>query len=493
MSYSKIDVLEGTWNSFEVVLKSCIDPSEYHLSEIQKLMTAESVVDLSNHAIYIHTEYVHRLTQQLLNLRKKYPNDETIINTCQLWTTLLKTRTQHPLKVIHHKRLDGECTFNFSLQLMEDKPYGFKEIQILDPNNTVEFDRAIHAIKQLDCLALGINFADLPFIGDTVLSSLLNFKDTICFIAKDINDQIVGYCWGIMLRDIPSGEKDKVNVFWVMNLSKNPDFYDPHIKVGTVLRQYVADTLSTNPDCHFLGYQHVIDHKFHLAIVDGKLPEKHEKINLGNDQYNAKSKIEYKSFMNYVRIHLVRSNNHQYSFPKYEVIESARFSAFWNSAHSVKDFILGGILFYGRAYYQHWTHSMFEQPVQYRIEVPVSQEQHTCDMNILKKIILNEEWSRQGTTLFFDSCIPKTMQKLQQLTTEDQQDFSVLQKFVANSGWALLRSKLTTYFYFAITQNSNPTAVINMLIDNEITPKKWIELISEERQATHQYNKVSMS
>jgi hypothetical protein len=328
-------------------------------------------------------------------------------------------------------------------------------------------------------------------VGDTVLSSLLSYKDTICFIAKDINDQIIGYAWGIMLRDIPAGEKDKVNVFWVMNLAKNPDFYAPHIKVGTVLRQYIADTLSTNPECHFLGYQHILDHKFHLAIVDG-LPAKHEKINLGQDQYHAKSKVQYESFINYVRIHLVRSNNHQYPFPKHKVIKSAVFGAFWNAAHSVKDFILGGMFFYGRNYYQHWTHSMLEQPVQDRIEEPISKEQQTCDLNILKKIILNDEWSRQGTTLFFDSCIPKTMQKLQQLITDNQNDFSILQKCVANCGWALFRSKLTAYFYFAITQNSNPTAVINMLIDSSITPKKWIELISEERQASHQYNAVSI-
>ncbi|WP_280526341.1 hypothetical protein [Legionella israelensis] len=71
MSYSKIEVQEQPWNLFEEVLKSHIDTSEYHLSEIQKLMTAKSVVDLSGHAIYKHTEYVHLLTLRLLNFAGK--------------------------------------------------------------------------------------------------------------------------------------------------------------------------------------------------------------------------------------------------------------------------------------------------------------------------------------------------------------------------------------------------------------------------------------
>ncbi|CAM3013647.1 Uncharacterised protein [Legionella steigerwaltii] len=492
MPYPKIDFLEQAWNAFEIVLKSHIDPSEYRLSEIQKLMTADSVGDLSGHAIYTHTEYVHRLTLRLLNLLETRKNDEAITNLCQLWTTLLKSRNQHPLKIMHHKRLDGECTFNFSLQLMEGKPYGFKEIQVLDPNNTDEFDKAVHTIKQLDCLAHGVNFGDLPIVGDTVLSSSLSYKDTICFIAKDVNDQIIGYSWGIMLRDIPAGEQDKANVFWVMNLAKHPDFYDPHVKVGTKLRQYIADMMREKPDCHFLGYQHILNHKFHLEIVDG-LAAKYEKINLGQDQYDAKSKIQHDSLINNCRVHLIRSNNNQLPFPKHKDVKSAVFSALWNAAHSVKDFILGGMFFYARCYYQQWTHFISDQPVEQRIEESVSQEQQICDLNILKKIILNEEWNRQGTTSFFDSCIPKTMQKLQQLITEDGNNYSILQKCVANSGWALFRSKLTSYFYFAITQSSNPTAAVNMLRDSQIAPKKWIELISKERQAYYQSPSMSMS
>lgn len=482
MSYKKIEKLDQLWNSFEKELKPLIDESSFNISEIQKLMTAESLIDLSKHAIYSHTEYVHRFTQQLLNLRNNHTNDARIINMCQLWIDLLKCRKQNPLKIQHHKLLDGTCSFNFSLRLMRDKNCGFKEVQILDPNDTFEFNNAISAIKHLGCLSHGTTFGDLPFMGDTVLSSLLSYKDTICFIAKDKNDHIIGYSWGIFLRDIPVGEKDKANVFWVMDLAKDPDFYDPQVKVGDQLRQHLAKTLNSNPDCHFLGYQHILNHKFHLAIVDGGLPGKQEKINLGQDQYNGKSKVKYAPLLHYMRIHIIRANNQQYPFPKYKFIESAMINAFWNAAHSVKDFVLGGMLFYGRHYYQQWTHSLVDEPVELRIEEPVSKEQQICDMNILKKLILSDEWGKQGTKLFFETCIPNTIQKLQKLITENNADFSDLQKCVANSGSALFRSKLTAYFYFSVTQNSNPTSIINTLISNQITPKKWIELISEERQ-----------
>lgn len=103
-------------------------------------------------------------------------------------------------------------------------------------------------------------------------------------------------------------------------------------------------------------------------------------------------------------------------------------------------------------------------------------------MNILKRIILSDVWGQQGTTLFFDACLPNTIQKLQQLVKEDQIEFASLQQCVAKSGWVLCRSKLTAYFYFAITQSQYPSAAINLLLQNDMTPKKWIELISEESQ-----------
>lgn len=186
--------------------------------------------------------------------------------------------------------------------------------------------------------------------------------------------------------------------------------------------------------------------------------------------------------MQYDRKHIIKTNNHQYPYPKVDVIKSKFFTALWYAAPTAFDFILGGILIYGRAYYQQWTHSMLGQPVTHRIEKPIPHEQQICDMNILKRIILSDVWGQQGTTLFFDACIPDTIQKLQQLVKEDQIEFASLQQCVAKSGWALCRSKLTAYFYFVITQSQYPSAAINLLIQNDMTPKKWIELISEERQ-----------
>ncbi|WP_282433106.1 hypothetical protein [Legionella gresilensis] len=487
MSYTKIEALVRKWSLFEETIKLYIRPDEYHLAEIQKLMTAECVVDLNNHAIYVHTEYVHRLTLQLINLRNNYLDDKLIKEVCALWTDLLENRNQMPLKIKHDKRLDGICSFNFSLQMMQGKPYGFKEVQLLDPTNLAEYNKAIEEIKQLDCLAHGINFADLPIIGDTVLSALLNYKDTICFLAKDKNDQIIGYSWGILLRDITVDNKNKVNVFWVMDLAKHPDFYDPNIKIGTVLRQHIADTFKTKADCHFLGYKHNLNHKFHLQIVEGSVANKSEKINLGPDQYKAKSKAKYDNdALIYSRSHLIRANNNEYPYPKFKQLKSALFNAFWQAAPSAKDFILGAMLIYGRSYYQQWTHSMLQVPNEQRIEEPVSAEQQICDMGILKKIILSAEWNQQGTTLFFNKRIPNTMQRMQQLVKEEQVDFSTLRAGVANSNWALSRSKLTAYFYFAITQSTSASAAINLLVCNKITPKKWIELISEERQMLNQ-------
>ncbi|STX52460.1 Uncharacterised protein [Legionella busanensis] len=487
MSYTKIEVLARKWNLFEEAVKLYIQPYDYHLAEIQKLMTAKSVVDLNNHAIYVHTEYLHRLTLQLINLRDNNSDDELIREICQLWTDLLENRNQTPLKIKHDKRLDGICTFNFSLQVMQGKPYGFNEVQLLERNNISDVQKAIEEIKHLDCLAHGINFADLPIIGDTVLSALLNYKDTICFLAKDRNDQIIGYSWGILLRDIPVDNKNKVNVFWVMNLAKHPDFYDPNIKIGTVLRQHIADTFKAKTDCHFLGYKHNLNHKFHLEIVEGSVANKDEKIHLGPDEYKAKSKAKYDTdTIIYSRSHLIRANNNEYPYPKFKQLNSALFNAFWQAAPCAKDFILGAMLIYGRSYYQQWTHSMLQMPIQQRIEEPVSAEQQICDMAILKKIILSAEWNQQGTTLFFDKCIPKTIQKMQQLVKKEQVDFSTLRASVANSHWALSRNKLTAYFYFAMTQSTSASAAINLLVSNKITPKKWIELISEERQMVNQ-------
>ncbi|KTD59094.1 hypothetical protein Lsan_2445 [Legionella santicrucis] len=119
------------------------------------------------------------------------------------------------------------------------------------------------------------------------------------------------------------------------------------------MRQHLANTLSKNPDCHFLGYEHVLNHNFHLAIVDGGLPKKQETIRIGQNQYQAKSLVKYESLkMQYDRKHIIKANNHHYPYPKADVIKSNFFNALWYAAPTALDFILGGMLIYGRAYYQ---------------------------------------------------------------------------------------------------------------------------------------------
>ncbi len=178
MSYAKIDELERRWDLFEKEVVSHIDPTEYHLPEIQKLMTASSVVDLNKRGIYLHNQFVHHLSQKLLSFLDSSP-DEKLLRIRQLWIDLLKCRNDHPLKVEHHQGFDGECTFDFTLKMMEGKSYGFKEMQILDPKNRAELDKTVVAIKRIDSIAFGSHLGGLPMMGDLVLSSILLYKENL--------------------------------------------------------------------------------------------------------------------------------------------------------------------------------------------------------------------------------------------------------------------------------------------------------------------------
>src|SRR5690242_12650700 len=140
MPYPTVDVLEQLWNVFEIEVKKIVGQDYPNISDIQKLMTAQAVIDLSLHEIYAHAKWVHELTDKLINVKNNHREDKqidkNIDNCCQLWLDILKKRNQIPLKIQHHQRLDGECDFRFSLQLMEGKPSGFKEIQVLDHKNS---------------------------------------------------------------------------------------------------------------------------------------------------------------------------------------------------------------------------------------------------------------------------------------------------------------------------------------------------------------------
>lgn len=476
MTYAKVDLLESKWCNFENHLNVYKNLQAYHLPEIQKLITAEYVVDISAHAIFTHTKYLQQFTLELMKMRDEVQS-ESVLNICKLWTELLTSRNQKPLKIKHNKRLDGECTFHLSLQMMNGLSYGFKEIQVLNANNKNDLQEAVNEIKYLGYLAHGFSFAGLPWMEDKVLSSVLKHEDTLCFLAKDKNDQIVGYSWGLLLRDVPVGGAGKANVFWVMDLAKHPDFYDPEIKVGEVLRETIKETVAQLPDCHFLGYQHILNHKFHVAIVKDGIPNTNETIKLGDNQYQATSMMEYE-IDEFKTVHIVRSLNNEYPYPEYKVIEPALMSAFGKAAPDIFDFVLGGVLVFGRMYYQQWTHSLLNEPVEYRIEESISPLQNLCDMQILKTIILDKIWDNQGSLSLFQSCAPSHIQGLRDM---QDYDFNILKQQVATASWKISRSTFTKCFYEAVTQSSNATTVLNILIKNSITPKEWVKIITEGR------------
>lgn len=483
MSYKKVDVLEALWRKFANELSQFIVPSSFNLTELEQLMTAKSVIDLSKHAIYVHMNYLHRLTNHLIILCKEEPENEFVSKACQLWTDLLRQRNQQLLKVRHHKSLDGECSFHSALELMEGKSTCFKEISLLHPENIEELHDASHRIAQLGRLAHGTTFAELPAVGNTVLTSLLEHQDSICLLARDKNNRIVGYSWGLMLRDFPVGDQGKANVFYIMDLVRDPDFYDPEIKLGAALREHWAQILNQNTDCHFVAYQHLLNHQFHMDLIDGRLPQKYEKIMFAGEHYDGKSGIRKDDTSGvFIQYHFIRAHHNQLPFPGFSNLMSGIYKAFWHTAHSTLDFVSGALSFFGRHLYLHHSHDMVAKNAQKRISEPVTEAQQANDLQILKRIIEDEEWTRQGTKTFFDQHVPRTVQKLREKVATDTCSFADLQQDVLKSGASLMRRKVTTNFYLAITQNPDPAAVLNRLITNVETPKRWVRLISEMRQ-----------
>lgn len=483
MSYKKIDVLDVLWKDFASELQQLNVPSTFHVRDIEQLMTAKSVIDLSKHAIYVYMNYIHQLTNHFNLLRNEQPESGAVLKVCQLWTDLLRQRNQQQLKVRHHKSLDGECSFHSALELMEGKSTGFKEIVLLNSENKVEFKDATHRIAQLGRLAHGITFAELPAVGNIVMTSLLEHQDSLCLLARDKNNRIVGYSWGLMLRDFPVGEQGKANVFYIMDLVRDPDYYDPEIKVGAALREHWAQILNQNPDCHFLAYQHLLNHQFHMDLIDGRLPQKYETITFAGERYDGKSGIRQDDTSGvFIQYHFIRAHHNQLPFPGFSNLMSGIYKAFWHTAHSTLAFVSGALSFFGRHLYLHHGHDMVAKNAQKRISEPVTEEQQANDMQILKRIIADEEWSRQGTKTFFDQHVPRTVQILRERVVTDECSFEDLQQDVLKSGSSLMRRKVTANFYRAIIQNPDPTAVINKLITNVETPKIWVRLISEMRQ-----------
>lgn len=481
MSYPTVFVLEQLWHSFDEKVKNISELNLDHLVDIKKLMCADSVIDLSMHEIYYHTEFVHDLTVKLINLSNLYPKNKLIDESCRLWLDILKQRNKIPLKIQHHKKLDGECDFRFTLQLMEGKPAEFKAIQVLNPKNTVEVKEVIDAIHRLDCLSEGISFARLPLVNDIVLSAILDYRETICLIARDQNNQIIGHCWGMLLKDVTLNHNQKANIFWVMDLARDPDFCDKNVKVGERLRAKMVDILKARKDCDFVGYQHILNHKFHTSIIT-RAQNDGETIRFNNDEFTAKTSVKYESSLgSYFRTHFIRTSNNDYVFPESQKIKQAVFKGLWQAAHSTKDFILGGIAFYGRLQYQRVAHSIHDGPVDQRIVGQVSNEQQDCDIKILKEIILSDQWAQQGKSIFCGRHVPTTMKKLQTLVQQEEVNFDSIKMCAVNSGRSLMRGKLTSIFYDAIATADSPTLVLNHLLRKKETPKAWIDLIGDKR------------
>lgn len=482
MPYKTVEALERLWNAFN----DKITPLDDNWAEIQKLMTAKSVIDLSKHAIYVHMKYIHRVTRHLIALGQEYPDeypdDDIVRQKSQLWTELLRLRNQHPLKIRHHRSLDGECSMHAALDMMEGKPTGFKEVTRLNPQNPEALQEALHRITQLGSLAHGTTFGELPGVGNVVLTSLLEHQDSICLLVRDQNDRIVGYSWGLMLRDFPVEGNMHANVFYIMDLARDPDYYDPAVKVGALLREHWANIIDQDPDCHFLAYQHTINHQFHMDIVEGRIPRENEQIVFAGKSYEARSGIEKdESSGRYIQYHFVRSHNNQLPFPGFGNLMSGIYRAFWRTAHSGLDFFSGATSFFGRSLYLSRHHDRLAKNPQKRICEPVTAAQQANDFQILKQIINVDGWRKQGRGVF-SHCVPKTIQRLRAQNLNPDFTFEALKQEVANKGRSLMRSKMTAHFYKAVTRNHDPAAVLTMLVNNSETPKSWVRLISDLRQ-----------
>ncbi len=483
MTYPVISSLNQLWNSFEACVNEIYGEHYPRLADLQKLMTAESVIDLSAHEIYSHARLVHDWTLALLNLKNSHPDNKPTQAICEHWLNLLRARNQAPLKLLHHQRLDGECDFKFSLQLMEGKPCGFKEISVLEHQKTEGLDKVVKEMYQLGCTAHGHSFGGLPLMKDKVLTALMEYQDTICLLARDQSDQVIGYTWGLMLRDVEVGKDQKANIFWIMDLARDPDFYDEHTKVGEQLRARMVEELMSRNDCDFVGYQHVLNHKFHMDIVSDAQHED-EHLFLGDADRDARSTVQYSEDVGlYMRAHFIRANAKHLDYPLYETIKPAIITAFWRASHSAKDFIVGGIAFAGLQKYQQVSHKLLDKPVEQRIVAAVSKEQQARDIDVLRQIILSDQWSQQGKSLFSTRHVPDTIGRLQELVRDKEFVFQAIKSCVASRGKSPTRGKLASVLYEAIEVADSPTFVLDSLLKSNDTPRDWIDLITTSRGA----------
>lgn len=481
MSYPAVPDLKQLWGKFAIEVNKAFIADYPRMADIQKLMTAESVIDLSAHEIFDHARLVHDLTHALIQLKNEQPNNVVVLDCCDRWLNLLRRRNQIPLKLKHHQRLDGECDFRFSLQLMEGKPCGLKEIQVLDHEKNVHLDEVVQSIHRLGCLAHGMSFAGLPMMRDVILTSLMEYEDTICLVARDQSDQVIAYSWGLMLRDVEVGKNEKANIFWIMDLARDPDFFDEHARVGDALRERMAAELKLRNDCDFVGYQHILNHKFHMEIVSDEQNED-EHLHVAGAEHDARTTLQYSEDVGlFVRSHFIRISDKNHAYPEHGMIKPAILTAFWKASHSAKDFIIGGISFMGQTKYAQLKHNLLDQPIDQRISAPIPVDQQACDRNVLRQIILSDLWSQQGKGLFSKRHMPDTIGKLQNLVHDEGYDFQAVKNCVNSRKHCVSRGVNADLLYRAIDVADSPTFALNMLLESAKIPREWVESITQHR------------
>jgi hypothetical protein len=484
MSYPTVKALQQQWNLFESAVMKLGFSAINYLPEIKKLMTAVSVVDLSLHEIYAHARYVHELTANLIQVRNNSTEGDAIQQTSQLWLNLLRTRHQTPLKIKHHQRLDGECDFKFTLQLMEGKPCGFKDVQVLDHKDNITINSTISAMHRLDCIVFGTSFAELPLMNNAVITSLMDSEDVICVIARDQSDQIVGHSWGIYLKDVKVRHNQTANIFWWMEVARDPDFYDAHNKVGELLRAKTFSVMKEKGGCDFFGYQHKLNHQFHMNIIsvgDGE----DERLHLNQESYPAKTTIRFdEDLCQFMRTHLVKLNDKHIEFPDIKNIKSDILNAFWKAAHTAKDFILGGIMFFKRQKNQQSKNLISDSIIDERITADITIEKQDCDSNILKNLILSHHWMQQGSGFLGAKKTPATINKMQNSARSDFY-FPLIKYYAENCNRCLTRNRLVSSFYTALATADSPTQALDNLIRCKEMPTAWIQFIDQSRNVSN--------
>ena len=478
---TRAEELAIMWEAFANEVKSVPDINLANLPDIRKLMTSEFVIDFSLHEIYTHAKPVNELTRRLIHLKRDFPENNNIADCHQRWLAMLRLRNQFPLKLLHHQRLDGECDFRFSLQLMEGRPCGFKEVQVVDRQNGAGSPKLIQSVHRLDCIAGGISFAGLPLVKDKVLASLMEFEDIIFLAAKDQSDQFIGHLWGVLLRDVEIGKDTKANIFWWMELARDPDFFDDHTNIGAQLRTKMFSLLQARQDWNFIGYQHVLHHKFHMGIV-GNAHLEDEFVYCNNERFDAKSVVKYHDDLSsFMRAQFIRSNNNKFAYPEYESIQPAILKAFWRASRSVTDFVFGGISFFRRQHKQQTSHNLLASPLEQRLLEKLTTEKQACDKQIMIRIILSDHWPQQSRGLFGAKRVSDMIEKLQSLTRANEFDFTAIKACVTSKDKSATKCHLTDILCHAISAADSPTFVINTLLSVNDIPAEWLELINHYR------------